>query len=188
MALDDTNGINADNIFATFEDYVGTTVRDTIIWGQNNLPQYIDGTIVVDSSYFGGGTEGPDPTFGGANLVPVNESINASGIYSVLLGQTRLYTQVRKLRAQLLLTGTPQSIIYDQTEKSYMADAYRQTLTVSTPSNLARGKIITSVTLESFFTTLQSNYTTKSNNTYFKQSSVCHTSCHNSCHSSRIRR
>jgi hypothetical protein len=69
-----------------------------------------------------------------------------------------------------------------------MADAYRQTLTVSTPSNLARGKIITSVTLESFFTTLQSNYTTKSNNTYFKQSSVCHTSCHASCHSSRIRR
>jgi hypothetical protein len=184
MALDDTDGINADNIFATFEEYVGLQVRDGIVWGTNNQPTY-DTTIIVDSGYFGGGTDGPDPTYYGGDLTPVDNRIVASGIYSVLLNQTRLYTSVRNLRAWLVKSSyTGDYTLYDQTNKAYMSDTYRQTLTTPQPTNLKRDKIINATTLESYFTTLQSVWSTKKNNTYTVQKVVCHVNCHASCHSS----
>lgn len=189
MALDDTDGIMAQNIVDTFNEYVLTTVNDGIVWGQDNPPMY-GSTLVVPTSQFGGSSSGTDPVYTGYDLLPADGSdkIVATNIYNTLVIQTRLYTQIRKLRAQLILTGSPQSVLFDQTEKAFMADAFRQTFTTPQPSGLARGKTITAVTLESFFTTLQAGYTAKANNTYFYQSSVCHTSCHASCHSSRIRR
>lgn len=187
---DEPDGITAQNIVDAFNEILLADVNDNIIWGTDAQPTYnghiVGGLTGPAGAWYGGSTAGIDPTYDGTSLPRAGDNmIEAAKIYSTLLAQTRLYTVVRKMHASLTLTGT--GIVYDQTQKAYMSDPYKQTLTTG-QGNIKSGKLITTGDLETFFTLLDAQYLVKEANAYPNPDTICHTSCHSSCHSSRIRR
>jgi len=186
------NPITPQNIVDRFKEFVTDTANSSIIWGTDNKPfsQMPDGT-------FGGTTLGTTITATGSYIGSSGGSILASNIINALLTETALYTNIRNLRALLNVTLTYQGggaypggggIIYDQTQKAFLNTSYRQTLNSVNNSDVVSGNKITASGLETFFTNLQSEYSTQLSNTQTIQIDVCHASCHGNCHSSRGRR
>jgi len=180
--------VDKQNIVDRFADFVTATANASIIWGTNVKP-----FPEMSTAEFGGTTAGqPIVATGGSLSGP---EILAASIISVLKTETALYTNIRKCRAILFVLGaggntgtrpTP-GIIFDDTQVSHLATAYRQTITTGGGSVLVDNDV--SVTgLETFFTNLQTDYNTRRNTTQTIQTDVCHASCHSSCHAARGRR
>ena len=186
-----TNPITPQNIVDRFKDFVTDTANSTIIWGTNNKPfsQMPDAT-------FAGTTDGTTITATGSSIGSTGNTITASNIVNALLTETALYTNIRNLRAVLNVVLSYYGgdypggggVIYDQTAKAYLNTDYRQTLNTVASTNVESAKIISATNLETFFTNLQTEYSTQSVNTATIQVDVCHASCHGNCHSNRGRR
>jgi hypothetical protein len=290
------NPIESQNLIDRFADFVTTVVNgsatndpaDNIIWAADTKPfADFDGNLLTGNL--------ADPitlSIGANNLGGSGAVINANTINRVLLGQLAIYTNVRKLRAILNVTGgggntgsyASPGVFSDQTGKAKMNNSYLQTfgssytlsgvtltgtegqfscnstylfptqaITVSgtltgtatfidpitttsvysdpttfyvvatnnsttfqlslsrygTPiasqlgslngltfltsyvvdkAGTQLGSLIGTTQLETFFTNLQTQYTTARDNTVTIQVDVCHASCHSSCHSNRGRR
>jgi hypothetical protein len=185
------NPITPQNIVDRFKDFVTDTANSTIIWGTNSKPF----TEMPDAT-FAGTTAGTTITATGSSIGSTGNTITASSIINALLTETALYTNIRNLKAVLNVTGgggntgsygSP-GVIFDATSKSNLNITYRQTLNSVNFSNVVSGNTITASGLETFFTNLQTEYSTQSANTQTIQVDVCHSSCHSSCHSNRGRR
>ena len=188
------NPITSQNIVDRFADFVTTTANTGITWGTNNKP-----FSQMPDSYLGGTTDGSTVTATGDSIGLTGDNITAANIVNALLAETALYTNIRNLRAVLnvvlTFTGSKNAIypggggvVYDQTAKTYLNTDYRQTLNAVASTNVESGQIISATNLETFFTNLQTEYSTQSVNTATIQVDVCHASCHGNCHGNRGRR
>jgi hypothetical protein len=150
----------------------------------------------MDVNFFGGTTSGRSISTSGNNVRSNGTLIAAPGIYNALVAETNTYTNIRNLRARLIVSGgggntgsrsTP-GVIYDQTAVAHLNTNYRQS--VGSPSNagVATNNKVGNVELENFFSTLRNSYNTARANTVLIDTTVCHASCHSSCHGSRSRR
>ena len=208
-----TNNINAQNIVDRFADYVVATGNASIVFASNAVPFGVYSAYFPN--IWGGTTTGKAIGITGTDLGGAGSTITAATIVSVLRAETTAYTRIRNLRAVLFITGTgfitPRpngqastptdlrvdagpitgqgpGIIYDQTSKANLSTTYLQTLGATTSTGISTGSNITTANLETFFTNLQTAYTTARNTTHLQQENVCHASCHTNCHSSRGRR
>lgn len=190
MAL--TNPIEENNVITRFSDYVTTPANSDIIWGTNALP-----FTEMPSSNFAGTTSGAAHSSDLASDIANNSNlITASRIYDVLVAETQLYTNIRKLRAILFVegdggnTGTRPTAgnVYDQTNVAHLSTSYRQSLSAVANNSTSTGNTVGVTQLQGFFQNLQDEYNSKRNTTTTIQIDVCHASCHNNCHGSRGRR
>jgi hypothetical protein len=193
------NPIESQNLIDRFADFVTTVVNgsatntpaDNIIWAADTKPfADFDGNLLTGNL--------ADPitlSIGANNLGGSGAVINANTINRVLLGQLAIYTNVRKLRAILNVTGgggntgsrPTAGYVYDVTAAAYFATAYRQSIGAGA-SDVVSGSIATAAGLETFFDNLRTSYNSARGNTVTLQVNVCHASCHSSCHGSRGRR
>jgi len=204
------NPIEEQNLIDRFADYVTATANSGIVWGTNALgPSYTDANGTTYSAFsqasntaansvgialFGGTTAGPGISVSGSSIT--GNPISASTIRTALENETALYTNVRKLRVRITIsggggnTGTRRStgLVIDDTQVAHMATSYRQSLGTVSTNQVVSGAEITVSGLQGYFTNLQSAYNTARNNVHDYQATVCHASCHSSCHGSRGRR
>jgi len=132
----------------------------------------------------------------GVDLGEAGTTVTASTIRSTLETETALYTNVRKQRAILNVTGSggntgsrpTAGVIFDQTQVAQLRTAVRQSLGSISTTGVATGDTIDDAALETYFGRLATAYTTTRNNIQTDQVDVCHASCHSSCHGSRGRR
>jgi hypothetical protein len=185
------NPITPQNIVDRFKDFVTDTANSNIIWGTDNKP-----FSEMPDATFSGTTAGATITATGSSIGFTGDTITASSIINALLTETALYTNIRNLRAiknvVLSYYGGDYpgggGIVFDATNKSNLDITYRQTLNSVDVSSVSTGNTITSSNLETFFTNLQTEYSTQAANTVTMQVDVCHASCHGNCHSNRGRR
>lgn len=207
------NPVNAQNIVDRFADFVVATANSGISWGTNNQPTWYSpkyGTLaVIPSFYFGGPVGGKAIGVNAPNNVFNGTVINAANIFSALLAETNQYTNIRFVRARLIITGAgrvdtpsgdtwPVGVVFDTTAVTYLTTGYQivpyQVSAQGGPGVVAiapgvvRGQVIRRSTLEEFFGNLRAYYTAARNNVHAIDTVVCHASCHSSCHSSRGRR
>ena len=184
------NPISKQNIVDRFAEYVRDTSNAGIVWGSNALPF----SGFTPTNVFGGTTSGKNLDITGSSIT--GDTVNAQTIFDVLVGETRNYSKIRKMRAILFVTGgggntgsrsTP-GIIFDSTQVAHMSDGYLQTITANKEDVLVNNSV-TSAGLERFYTNLRTAYNTARNTSAGTfQTNVCHSSCHSSCHNSRSRR
>ena len=132
----------------------------------------------------------------GVDVGETGDTVTASSIRSTLETETALYTNVRKQRAILNVTGSggntgsrpTAGIIFDQTEVAQLRTAVRQSLGSITSTGVTTGDNIDDTALETYFGRIATAYTAARNNIQTDQVDVCHASCHSSCHGSRGRR
>jgi len=132
----------------------------------------------------------------GVDVGEQGDTITASTIRSVLETETALYTNVRKQRAILNVTGSggntgsrpTAGVIFDQTEVAQLRTAVRQTLGSISSTGVTTGDTIDDAALETYFGRLATEYSSLRENVQTDQVDVCHASCHSSCHGSRGRR
>lgn len=132
----------------------------------------------------------------GVDIGEDGTTVTASTIRSTLEAETALYTNVRKQRAILNVTGSggntgsrpTAGVIFDQTQVAQLRTGVRQTLGTISSTGVTTGDTIDDAALETYFGRLATEYTSKRNNTITDQVDVCHASCHSSCHGSRGRR
>ena len=132
----------------------------------------------------------------GVDIGESGTTITASNIRSTLETETALYTNVRKQRAILNVTGSggntgsrpTAGIIFDNTEVAQLRTSVRQTLGSISSTGVTTGDTVDDANLETYFGRLATEYTSKRNNVQTDQVDVCHASCHSSCHGSRGRR
>lgn len=187
------NPINAQNIIDRFADYVRDSANSGIDWGNDAKP-----FDEFDQDIFGGDISGKELGVNGTNLTPSTGRITAQTIFNVLLNETSAYTRIRKMRAQLFVTGAGGNVgrplpgvVFDEEKVANMNNTYLQTIPSTTSrTGIFAGETITSNNLENYFLNLQTQYTSKrevSAGTFRVE--VCHSSCHTSCcHGSRSRR
>lgn len=192
--------VNAQNIVDRFADYVRAEANSGIVWGNNAKP-FADWNLDI----FGGDTSGRPLGISGANIT--SDKITAQTIFNTLLSETAAYTRIRKMRAQLFVTGTgniygfgsllPGSrstpgTVFDQEQVANMNSNYVQSTTDtynSSRENVVSGETISATSLENLFQNLRTTYAIKRDvtaGTFVVR--VCHSSCHIACHSSRSRR
>ena len=132
----------------------------------------------------------------GVDIGEDGTTVTASSIRSTLETETALYTNVRKQRAILNVTGSggntgsrpTAGVIFDQTQVAQLRTSARQALGSISSTGVTTGDTIDDTALETYFGRLATEYTSKRNNTVTDQVDVCHASCHSSCHGSRGRR
>jgi hypothetical protein len=184
-----TNPINAQNIVDRFVDYVVATANSGISWGTNAAP-----FAEFDTANFGGTTSGRGVSINGSSINAT--PITASTIYNALVEETRTFSNIRNLRAQLFVTGGGGNIgsrptagyVYDQTAVAHMNTSYRQVQNTIGNGGVTAGNTISVTNLQQFFANCQAEYNARRGNTVTIQVDVCHASCHSSCHGSRGRR
>lgn len=190
-----TNPIDDDNIVLRFADYVRATANAGIVWGTNVKP-----FPEKPTTDFGGTTSGKAIQISAANLT---NPISASNIYSTMFAELTRYTRIRKLRAQLNVTGagntvgagsvasgsrpTP-GIVYDQTQVAHMPAALQTTPAAIAVGQVTAGAVIDEPPLETLFNNMRTRYNTARAATVTQTTTVCHSSCHTNCHGSRGRR
>ncbi len=185
------NPVNAQNIVDRFADYVVAQANSSISWGTNAVP-----FSEMSTAYFGGDTNGRGISISGTAVA--GDPINAGTIFNALCAETQTYSNIRRLRAILNVTGgggnsgtrPTAGVIYDNTAKAHMNTGYRQGRIDPTNPGVSSGNAISASVLETFFQRLRDDVYT---NNYFVttttvQIDVCHASCHSNCHSSRGRR
>ena len=190
-----TNPIEEGNLASRFADYVTAAANASIIWGTDVFPAYgYTQERVVPANQFGGSTAGRASAPGSA-LTAGTTKITASIITNLFRNETTAYLGIRKLQARLNVTGgggnsgtrPTAGIVYDVTNKAYMASSY-QLLLGTIASEPVAGASADASDLETFFSNLQARYIAVRDTTVVYTTNVCHASCHNSCHSSRGRR
>jgi len=122
----------------------------------------------------------------GTNIGTVGSNINAFNIYNTLKTEMLLYTNIKNTNAVVTMTGAGQQ--YSDTQIAHLPTAQRTNPTLSQPSSLTQGQVISDTSIESFMATLASTYNTERGTTYTMTKTICHSSCHSSCHGSRSRR
>lgn len=181
--------VRKQNIVDRFADYVPADANGSIVWASNNEP-----FSEAPASWWGGTTSGRAIGIVGGSIT--GTIITASTIRNVLLAETQLYTNIRKLRARLNVTGgggntgsrpTP-GIVFDQTQVSYLDTGARQTLGTVADSGVVTDSLVSVSNLQGYFTNLRTEYRAKRDTTVTRTVDVCHASCHSSCHGSRGRR
>jgi len=191
------NPVNAQNIVDRFADYVRTEANSGIVWGNNAKP-----FPEFNLNVFGGDTSGKSIGINGGSISSnPTDKITAQTIFNILINETAAYTRIRKMRAQLYVTGAGGNngtrpvagFVFDQEQVAHMDSGYTQTLTDtynSSRENVVAGQTINKTNLENLFQNLRTTYSLKrdiSAGTF--RVDVCHASCHSSCcHSSRSRR
>lgn len=186
-----TNPIQPQNIVNRFADYVVATANSGIVWGSNRKP-----FGEMATSYFGGTTAGRAISISGGNIGAAGGVITASTIYNVMRAQTQTYSNIRKLRARLFVTGTggntgsrpTAGYVYDQTRVAHLNTNYRQSTRSPSNPSISVNQLISKTNLETFFSNCRTSYNQYRAVTATIQTNVCHASCHSSCHGSRGRR
>ena len=184
-----TDPVRKQNIVDRFADFVTADANGSIVWASNNEP-----FTEAPATWWGGTTSGRSIGIVGGSIT--GTTITASTIRNVLLTETQLYTNIRKLRARLNVTGgggntgsrPTAGIVFDQTQVSYLPEADRQTLGTVAVGGVTTDSLVSVSNLEAYFTALRTEYRAKRDTTTTKTQDVCHASCHSSCHSSRGRR
>ena len=132
----------------------------------------------------------------GVDIGEDGTTVTASSIRSTLETETALYTNVRKQRAILNVTGgggntgsrPTAGVVFDQTQIAHLRTSVRQSLGSIASTDITSGDVVDDTNLETYFGRISSAYSTQSNNVVTDQVDVCHASCHSSCHGSRGRR
>ena len=122
----------------------------------------------------------------GNNIGTPGSNISAINIYNTLKTEMMLYTNIKNCNAIVNMTGGGQQ--YSDTQIAHLPTAQRANLTISQPSTLESGDLITENSVEGYLSTLSNAYGTERGNTYTMTKTICHSSCHSSCHGSRSRR
>ena len=181
-----TNPINAQNIVDRFADYVVATANANIVWDSANKP--FPEAVTSDFSASAGKAIGIS---GGSLTYPDGGIITKATIYNTLITETARYTSIRKIRARLIIgTGSGNKTReaytgFDQTAVAHMSGTGYESAITGLPALAATPSVSN---LQTFFTNLQTKYTTERNDTQTYSKTVCHSSCHSSCHNSRGRR
>jgi hypothetical protein len=183
-----SGNISPQNIVDRYADFVTATATANLAWNRENLP-----FGEFDANYFNSGNRSIGIT--GGNVDSAGQNITPGNIYNALLTETATYTNLRNLRALLVVDGgggntgsrPNPGTIFDETRKAHFTTDYRQSLNTVT-QGIAAGQDITVANLEALFGRLRDAYTDQAVNTVTVQVNVCHASCHSSCHSSRGRR
>ena len=184
-----TGDITKNSIVARFEDLVTDVANASIVRGTNSKPF----TEMPDGNY-GGTTAGDSINITGASIT--GDTITASTIRSVLQTEAAKYTNIRKQRAILNVTGPGGNTgsrptagnVSDSTNVAHLDTGNRASLGSITSTGVTSGDTIDDTTLEAYFTRIKNAYNTVRNSTITDTISVCHASCHSSCHGSRGRR
>src|SRR5210317_2214435 len=124
----------------------------------------------------------------GVDIGETGDTITASSIRSTLETETALYTNVRRQRAILNVTGgggntgsrPTAGIVFDQTQVSHLPAADRQTLGAVAVGGVTTDSLVSASNLEAYFTALRTEYRAKRDTTTTKTQDVCHASCHSS--------
>ena len=132
----------------------------------------------------------------GVDIASQGDTITASDIRTTLETETALYTNVRKQRAILNVTGgggntgsrPTAGVVFDQTQIAHLRTSVRQSLGSIASTDITSGDVVDDTNLETYFGRISSAYSTQANNVVTDQVDVCHASCHSSCHGSRGRR
>ena len=184
-----TGDITKNNIVARFKQLVHDVARASIVRGTNSKPF----TEMPDGNY-GGRTDASFISITGTSIS--GSTITASTIRSVLQTEAALYTNIRKQRAILNVsgpggnTGTRPTAgnVSDTTNVAHLDTGNRASLGSISSTGVTDGDIIDDITLETYLTRIKNAYNTVRNSTITDTISVCHASCHSSCHGSRGRR
>lgn len=180
MALN--NPINSADLLREWTTFVSNVANSGIVWGTNNKP-----FSEMPTSTFGGTTGGRSVSITGNTLGRIETIIEAQPIVNSLIAETRLFTNIKNLRARLNVTGNRGSVTFDQTRKAHMNTSYRTSPSISN-TNIFSGRRITDAGLTQFFTNCRTAYTNARNSATTITINICHASCHSSCHGSRGRR
>ncbi len=132
----------------------------------------------------------------GVDIASQGDTITASDIRTTLETETALYTNVRKQRAILNVTGgggntgsrPSAGVVFDNTQIAHLRTSVRQSLGSIASTDITSGDVVDDTNLETYFGRISSAYSTQANNVVTDQVDVCHASCHSSCHGSRGRR
>ncbi len=132
----------------------------------------------------------------GVDIASQGDTITAADIRTTLETETALYTNVRKQRAILNVTGgggntgsrPSAGVVFDQTQIAHLRTSVRQSLGSIASTDITSGDVVDDTNLETYFGRISSAYSTQANNVVTDQVDVCHASCHSSCHGSRGRR
>ena len=184
-----TGDITKQSIVDRFKAYVTNTANAGIVRGTNSKP-----FTEMPNNRYGGTTAGDSINITGASIS--GSIITASTIRSVLQTEAAKYTNIRKQRAILTVTGPGGNTgsrptagnVSDSTNVAHLDTGNRASLGSISSSGVTSGDVIDDATLESYFTRIKNAYNTVRNSTITDTISVCHASCHSSCHGSRGRR
>ena len=184
-----TGDITKQSIVDRFEDLVTDVANASIIRGTNSKPF----TEMPDGNY-GGTTAGDSINITGASIS--GDTINATTIRTVLQAEAALYTNIRKQRAILFVSGPggntgsrpTAGTVSDSTNVAHLDTGNRASLGSISATGVTSGDTIDDATLETFMGRIATAYNSVRNSTITDQIDVCHASCHSSCHGSRGRR
>jgi len=184
-----TGDITKQSIVDRFEDLVTDVANASIVRGTNSKP-----FTEMPNSRYGGRTDASFISITGASIT--GDTITASTIRSVLQTEAAKYTNIRKQRAILSVTGPGGNTgsrptagnVSDSTNVAHLDTGNRASLGSITSTGVTAGDTIDDATLEAYFTRIKNAYNTVRNSTITDTISVCHASCHSSCHGSRGRR
>ena len=184
-----TGDITKQSIVDRFKAYVTNTANAGIVRGTNSKP-----FTEMPNNRYGGTTAGDSINITGASIS--GSIITASTIRSVLQTEAAKYTNIRKQRAILSVTGPGGNTgsrptagnVSDSTNVAHLDTGNRASLGSISSSGVTSGDVIDDATLEAYFLRIRNAYNAVRNSTITDTISVCHASCHSSCHGSRGRR
>ena len=184
-----TGDITKNSIVNRFEDLVTDVANASIVRGTNSKPF----TEMPDSRY-GGTTSGDSINISGSSIS--GDTITASTIRSVLETEAAKYTNIRKQRAILTVTGPGGNTgsrptagnVSDSTNVAHLDTGNRASLGTISSTGVTSGDLIDDATLETYLGRIATAYNSVRNSTVTDTITVCHASCHSSCHGSRGRR
>ena len=184
-----TGDITKQSIVDRFEDLVTDVANASIVRGTNSKP-----FTEMPNSRYGGTTSGDSINITGASIT--GDTITASTIRSVLQTEAAKYTNIRKQRAILNVTGPggntgsrpTAGVVSDSTNVAHLDTGNRASLGSITSTGVTTGDTIDDATLETYLGRIATAYNSIRGSTITDQIDVCHASCHSSCHGSRGRR
>ena len=184
-----TGDITKNNIVARFKQLVHDVASASIVRGTNSKP-----FTEMPNSRYGGRTDASFISITGASIS--GDTITAATIRSVLQTEAAKYTNIRKQRAILNVTGPggntgsrpTAGVVSDSTNVAHLDTGNRASLGSISATGVTSGDTIDDATLETFMGRIATAYNSVRNSTITDQIDVCHASCHSSCHGSRGRR
>ena len=184
-----TGDITKDSIVNRFKELVTDVANASIVRGTNNKPF----TEMPDDRY-GGTTAGDSINITGASIT--GDTITGFTIRSVLQTEAVFYTNIRKQRAILNVTGPggntgsrpTAGVVSDSTNIAHLDTGNRASLGSISSTGVTSGDTIDDATLETYLGIIATAYNSIRTSTVTDQVDVCHASCHSSCHGSRGRR
>ena len=184
-----TGNITKQSIVDRFEDLVTDVANASIVYGTNNKP-----FTEMPAGNYAGTTSGDSINISGTSIT--GDDVTASTIRTVLETEAALYTNIRKQRAILNVTGAggntgtrpTAGVVFDETNVAHLDTGNRASLGSISATGVQTGDTIVDATLETYFGRIATAYNTIRNSTVTDQINVCHASCHSSCHGSRGRR